>query len=221
MILFTFLIGFALSVSAQENYYQPPSYCDTKTEHVTVTSTWANPDVAVITSTQLVHDHTVIPITNTKFIPTTTVSTIVVTHLQQVPYETTVTTISRTSIHAKTETRTHTEIITRNTQIHRTETEVNYMTLTKTLLKPTTTTLTKEHLVTAYAAGIIKPTTTTVTHWESATVTKPIIVTWNNFKTSTVRQTVFVTKAYAKPAHSYTTVTKYNTVTKCHGGRPY
>lgn len=220
MILFTFLIGLALSVSARDNYNQSPSYCETKTEHITVTNTWGNPDVAVITSTELVHDHTVIPITNTKFIPTTTVSTLVVTHLQQVPYETTVTTISQTSIHPVTETSTHTEIVTRSTQIHITETEVNYMTLTKTLVKPTTTTSTKEHLVTSYVPGDIIETTTTVTHWDSSTVEEPIIVTWNNFKTSTVLQTVFVTKAYAKPAHSYITITEYDTVTKC-PERPY
>ena len=213
MILFTFLMSFALSVSAL-NYYQPPSSCDTKTERIAVTNTWAEPDVAVITSTGLVHDHTVITISNTKFIPTTTVSTLVVTHLQQVPYETSVTTIWQTSIQPQTATSTHTDIITRTTKIHLTETEVNTMTLTKTLIKPTTTTLTKEHLVTTYVPQP-KISTTTVTHWESSTTTKPITVTWNNFKTSTVRQTVHVTKGYAKPAHTYTTITVHETVTKC------
>ena len=218
MLFFTFLIGFVLSVSAR-NHYQPPSYCETKTEHVSVTTTHARPDVAVITSTEVVHDHTVYTITNTKFIPTTSVSTLVVTHLQQVPHETTVSTISRTYIRPKTETRTHTVVHTRTTKMHLTETEVNYMTVTKTLLKPIRTTLTKEHLVTSY---VTKPITesTTVTHWESSTTQIPITVTWNNFKTSTVHKTIFVTKAHAKPEHSYTTVTEYETVSRCHE-RPY
>ena len=219
MILFTLLIGLVFSVSARE-HYRPPSYCPTETKHITVTNTWAKPDVAVITSTEVVHDHTEITITNTKFIPTTRVSTIVVTHLQQLPHETTTTTIRRTSIRPITETRYHTHIHTRTTQIHHTETEVNYMTVTKTLLKPTTTTVSAEHTETTY---ITRPAhrVTTVTHWETRTTEKPIIVTWDNFRTSTTRQTVFVTKAHAKPGHSYTTVTEYDTVTKCHGGRPY
>ena len=218
MLLFTFLIGFVLSASAWADY-QPPSYCETETKRVAVTNTWGRAELAEITSTEVVHDHTAIRITNTKFIPTTTVSTLTVTHLQQVPHETTVLTISQTYIRPKTETRTHTNILTRTTQIHHTETEVNYMTLTKTVLKPTTTTRTSERLVTSYVPNPYVDATT-VTHWETSTTEKPVIITWDNFRTSTVLQTVFITKAHAKPAHSYTTVTEFDTVTKCHG-RPY
>ena len=232
MITFTFVLGFALSVSAlvdpyQPNPYQPEpyqpepapayqsqTYCEAKTKYIKVTNTWGNIDLTTITSTELAHDHTVIPITNTVIIPYYTVSTLVVTHLQPAPYATTVSTIWQTKFHPKTTTRTHTDISTRTTQIDVTETKVEYMTLTTTLVKPSTTTLTTERLVETYVPQhYIKETT--VTHWETSTVNRPVYVTWNNFRTSTVIDTVYVTKGHAKPAHAYTTITKYNTVSKC------
>ena len=235
MIIFTFILGFVLSVSArhspydpqpyqsqayQSQAYQSQSYCDTKTKHITVTNTWGYPDLTTVTSTELRQDHTVIPITNTVIIPFTTLSTLVITHLKKVPSETTVSTIWQTKLHPKTETITHTAFQTRNTQIHATETKVEYMTLTETLVKPSTTTLTTERLVETYVPQAIYEETT-VTQYKTSTVQEPIYVTWNNFRTSTVHDTVYVTKGHAKPAHVYTTVTNYYTVTKCQGKAHY
>ena len=253
MIIFTFILGFILSVSARHSshepepyrpeppqyrpepepyhpepqqyhpepihlnpYQQKQTYCDTKTKYITVTNTWANPDLYTVTSTQLVHDHTVVPITNTVIIPYTTLSTLVITHLNKIHPETTVSTIWQTKLHPTTETRTHTAIKTLTTRIDATETKVEYMTLTKTLVKPSTTTITTERLVKTHLPQIHYEDTT-VTHWETSTHREPVYVTWNNFRTTTVHDTVYVTKGHAKPAHAYTTITKYDTVTKCHG----
>ena len=224
MIVATFILAFVLGASADyqpspppQQHYQtnPSTYCKTSTRHITVTNTWGRVTPSEITSTAISHDHTIVPFYNTVIIPFTTVSTLTVTHLRQVEPEIYVSTLTQTNIKPVFTTVTHTEVKTGSTRLVATETRVQYMTLTKTLIKPSTTTLTTERLVLTHRHEPYLAETTTVTSWTSVTTSIPITVTWNNFRTATTIETVYVTKAHAKAAHVATTITEYDTVTKC------
>ena len=215
MIIAAFILTFVLSVSAWKDtpYLSAQKVpCVTKTQHLTVTNTWGKLSLATITSTAIEHDHTVLLVTNTIVIPYTTVSTQTITHLMQVQAVTVVSTVKQTKFSPVIETTTHTVLSTWSTQIQATETQVEVMTLTQTVIKPYTTILTTERLVKTYVPRHL-PAVTTVTQWEKSTTQEPLYVTWNNFRTNTVFDTVFVTKKHS--GHVATTITAYKTVTKC------
>lgn len=213
MLIATFVLAFALGASAWEAPPRLPQ-CSTETKHITVTNTWGNIDLTTITSTEVAHDHTVLEVTNTVIIPHTTISTLTLTHFSQVPAVTTVSTVRQTNIHPVVETITHTALTTWSTQIYETETQVETQSVIKTVIVPTTTTLTTDRFVSSIVASPqVNPDVTVVTKWERATVQDPVYITWSNFRTTTVYDTVFMTKGL-KSGHIATTVTEYDTVTR-------